>query len=301
MKIGDKIKSSGRLGEIIEIDNTRELARIHWNDDYVRTWVEISKLEIKKPTVDEKESTTFKTGNKVKCLSEENTFGEILEIDEVFTPKKPKPKNPQTKDNNMLKEIFGDIEFGETSDVKLTVQGAIAIKSGDKFKTYDAENSTTIDCTGFLIDAKNLVMKLPVQDVSPTDIIFRNSKYYFIKSINENNEIIAVNITDGTLETLIPETNIFGMNFFVKIVNLMSATGTNNNPMMMFMLSKMNDKNDNLDLSTVLALTSMNGNTNAMDFQNPMMMAMLMNKNSSSSSLLPLMMMMNNKPKKPKK
>jgi len=249
--------------------------------------------------IGDKIKSTFKIGDRVKCLSEENTFGEILEIDEVFTPKKPKPKNPQTKDNNMLKEIFGDIEFGETSDVKLTVQGAIAIKSGDKFKTYDAENSTTIDCTGFLIDAKNLVMKLPVQDVSPTDIIFRNSKYYFIKSINENNEIIAVNITDGTLETLIPETNIFGMNFFVKIVNLMSA-GTNNNPMMMFMLSKMNDKNDNLDLSTVLALTSMNGNTNAMDFQNPMMMAMLMNKNSSSS-LLPLMMMMNNKPKKPKK
>jgi hypothetical protein len=135
-------------------------------------------------------------------------------------------------------------------------------------------------------------MKLPVQEINEGDIIFRNQKYYHIKSINENKEITAINIGDGTLDVLIPETNIFGMNYFVKIINLMSFSGNStSNPMMMYVLSKMDDESESLDVPTILALTSMNGNMSDM-FKNPMMLALLSKDKGSSN--LPLLMMMTN-------
>lgn len=201
-----------------------------------------------------------------------------------------------------LTEIFGDsFDFGLVKNAKLTLDGKVAVSAAGRFKVYDPTKKTVVDTTELSIDGNGLIMKLPVQKLTATDVIVKDGRYYFVKEVNEDNEVKVVSLDDNKIETFAPETNLLGVNFFTKVVSVLSGFGGTDaaaaNPMQALMFSKILGKKDSIDsndgLMTILAMQSLTGNGSGFEgiFANPMTLLMLTDKSGKFGDILPLMMM----------
>ena len=194
-------------------------------------------------------------------------------------------------EKTMLNEIFGsEFDFGEVTNVRLTFAGQIAIDTGKgRFKTYDSVKKSIIDTTELVMGGNNLIMKLPVQKVEEGDVIIKSKRFYFVKNINDDNEIKVVSLDDSKIEIFAPETNLFGINFFIKVVSVFNVGGGIGtiNPMSMFIMQKITGNKSVLtesdDLMTILALTSLSNNGKGISdlLTNPMMMMLFCGEKES--------------------
>jgi hypothetical protein len=233
-----------------------------------------------------------------------NPWEEVVSYEEEEDKFKVKTLNKKEGEQTILNEIFGsDFSFGAAEEARMTFNNTIAIRVGNRYKAYDPKKKSVVDSTELTLDTKGLIMKLPVQTCQEGDVIIKCNRYYFVKGVNSNNEISVVSLDDSKIETFAPETTLFGINFFTKVVNVFNFDGNNgSNPMMMFMASKLLSKtssSNNEDLMGMLAMSSLSGDVSQV-FSNPMMMMMMMGGESNSfSSMLPMMMMMGGKGENP--
>lgn len=233
------------------------------------------------------------------------------------------------KENNMfdLKSIFGD--FGAITDgsVAITMNGDIAVRrNDDEYVRYNKQTENMENQMSLVIkEASDMIYVLPVNEVNENDIIRRKNTYYQILTVNKNGSLHVVNIKDGAKKTLIKETNVLGLNFYYKVVSLISE-GMNNtlgnvNPMLIMALQDDKDSNDilplllmsggmntenktmnnnilpmmlmfskkdsKMDMKTLMLMQMMNGQNNQQ--MNPMMMAMLMGDDKMDMKSLMLM------------
>lgn len=171
-----------------------------------------------------------------------------------------------------------------------------------RFKIYDDSKKQIVDTTELSMSGDGLMMKLPVQKVKAGDVISKAGRFYFVKDVNDDNEVKVVSLDDSKIETFAPETNLLGIAFYTTVVSVLGGfggEGTTTNPMNFIMMNSLLEKkgsiggNDNL--MTMFALQSLNGNGAGFEglFANPMMAMMLMGGEGKSglSDMLPLMMM----------
>lgn len=222
------------------------------------------------------------------------------------TVKKEKSMNINSIFKNM------NLDFGKVTDnsIAYSVKGmAVGSNIGteqESYKTYDGEIT---DVTGLVIkDMPLYKMPVAIKDIKKDDMVIHQGKPVIVTNKDKSGLLEVVDVASATKSTIFPVKNVFGFNFYTKIVNLFADTlgGINeNNPFgsMPFMLMLMDKDNgetngDKSSLSEMLLLMMMQGGAQNMNMNmNNLMLPLLMaNENGGrfDTSLLLAFSMMNN-------
>jgi hypothetical protein len=164
--------------------------------------------------------------------------------------------------SNMMNKYFGKIQNGM---VRLSMNGDMAIKTSNGYKTYDVKTGTLTNCDSFVFDiGSEFFFIIPTNKVETGDVILASGKPHCVIKA-ENNRIEALRYEDGSIVTIIPEHHVFmGKTYFYgKIVSMFGKIkgGKGMNGMMKYMMMSEMMKGNG-------------GNNNSMSSMLPMMMLM---------------------------
>lgn len=203
--------------------------------------------------------------------------------------------NNNERGNNMFKNVMKDFYCGPATDVKMSIYGPAfrAISEGGErvSETYVAyHKSEYIDVMDGLLDIGNCAYVMPVaaKAVKKGDFIRHCGGWVRILSIKEDT-IEGENVNTRTIIKIRPTKNMFGFNFYSKLItfDIMNGTSEDNpfgNILPMLLLSGNNSK-----MSDILPFMMMTNKE--FDMSNPMMVYFLMNKGGSNADLMTAMMM----------
>lgn len=190
--------------------------------------------------------------------------------DEKMTYNNNEEKEKEKENNmfdasNMMNKFFGKVANGM---VRLSMNGDMAIKTSNGYKTYDVKSGTLTNCDSFVFDiGSEFFFIIPTNKVETGDVILAAGKPHCVIKA-ETNRIEALRYEDGSIVTIIPEHHIFmGKTYFYgKIMSMFGKITGNNgdkgmkNMMKYFVMSEMMKGNG--------------GNNNSMSSMLPMMMFM---------------------------
>ena len=165
--------------------------------------------------------------------------------------------------SNMMNKYFGKVLPGM---VRMSVNGDMAIKTSNGYKTYDVKSGTLMNCDSFVFDiGSEFFFVIPTNKVEAGDIIFASGKPHCVIKA-EDNRIEALRYEDGNVVTIIPERSVFmGKTYFYgKIVSMFGKVkdGKGMKGMMKyFMMSEMmKGGNGNSNMGSMLPMMMfMNG------------------------------------------
>jgi hypothetical protein len=163
--------------------------------------------------------------------------------------------------SNMMNKYFGKVASGM---VRMSMNGDMAIKTPNGYKTYDVKTGTLTNCDSFVFDiGSEFFFIIPTNKVETGDVILASGKPHCVIKA-EANRIEALRYEDGSIVTIIPEHHVFmGKTYFYgKIVSMFGKIkgGKGMNGMMKYMM-----------MSEML---KGNGGNNSMSSMLPMMMLM---------------------------
>ena len=168
---------------------------------------------------------------------------------------------------NMLNGMFGKIAPGMC---RLSVNGGIAVKTSNGYKTYNMKTGRLTNCDSFVFDiGEEFFFVIPTNKAEPGDILLVGGKPKCVIEA-EKNKLTVINYEDSTVETILPERHVFMGNtyFYGKIVSMFGSylikgkKGTNK-IMQYMMLSEMmkgNSGSNGNGMSSMLPLMMMGGN-----------------------------------------
>lgn len=139
--------------------------------------------------------------------------------------------------------MFGRIESGMC---RLTMNGNIAVKTNNGYKSYNIKTGRLTNCSNFCFNiGEEFFFVIPTNKVEIGDIILVNRKPKCVIKA-EKNQITVINYEDSTVDTILPERHVFMGNtyFYGKIVSMFgnNITGKKNganNIMRYMMMSEM--------------------------------------------------------------
>lgn len=224
------------------------------------------------------------------------------EVTDMFNSKE-KEKESKMDFSKMLNIDFGKVPH--TAELKPSIYGVAVLGFDNRYRAYDKINDKVMDVTGMTFDT-DMLFKIPVavSQVRVGDVIINASNYVTVTNVHPDGTFTVVDPKASEQKIAIPAKNMFGFDFVTKIMypfeNMVQPSDDNPfglNPMTMMMLSDGAD----MDMSTILALSMMNGNSGMMD-QNMLIPLMLMgNGKSGDKDGLILAMTMMNQPHPTKK
>lgn len=206
--------------------------------------------------------------------------------------------NNYTINEKEQKNMFGiqNLEFGKYkgTDVKMSIYGpAFTVVGNDQgtWLSFD-KNNELIDVTDMLIDGIPLmVMPTSPENLSEGDFIHYTGVWMQVREIDIDGTITAYRLYDRTIQKVLPTKNIFGFNYYTKLITFNFGENANSdnpfgNLLPLMMLSEGGTINDNL-----LPLMLMSNNT-SFDFKsNPMLLYMMMSKDSDNTNWIPFILM----------
>ena len=188
---------------------------------------------------------------------------------------------------NVINKMFGEVGVVSDGSLALTLTGKVAVKRNDgDYVRYDEVNEV-MENQGELIfpGSEKFMMLMPSATVAVGDIIKKDKKYYQVLEIKANGGLKAVDFATGHNANILKETNLFNMNFYTKVVSFMTGfngdNGNGMNPMMMLLLTQ-NDEDKEMDLPTMIMISSMFGGQ-AQTGMNPMMMLLMLKDDDGES------------------
>ena len=154
--------------------------------------------------------------------------------------------------DNMFNGVMGKIKPG---CCRLGMNGRIAIKTSDGYKTFDPKTGNVTNCSNFVLDVMDdMFMVIPTRKLKEGDIVLINGKPMYILEVKAKNRVEAMNYEDSTIQTVIPERHaIMGRRFYGKIVSLLGSGfgagkgGFFKNMLKLKMMSSMLGGNNNAD------------------------------------------------------
>lgn len=217
------------------------------------------------------------------------------EVIDAFNTKE-KEKESKMDFSKILNIDFGKVPH--TAELKPSIYGVAVLGFDNRYRAYDKINDKVMDVTGMTFDT-DMLFKIPVavSQVRVGDVIINASNYVTVTNVHPDGTFTVVDPKASEQKIAIPAKNMFGFDFVTKIMypfeNMVQPSDDNPfglNPMTMMMLSDGAD----MDMSTILALSMMNGNSGMVD-QNMLIPLMLMgnSKGGSKDSLILAMAMMN--------
>lgn len=143
---------------------------------------------------------------------------------------------------NMMNGMFGKVANGMC---RVSMNGDIAIKTSQGYKTYDVETGHLLNCDNFAFDiGSDFFFIIPTNKVNKGDIILAGGKPRCVIEVKKN-AIETFCYEDSTITTIVPEHHMFmGKTYFYgKIVsmfgNAMKSEKGMGNMMKMMMMSQM--------------------------------------------------------------
>lgn len=124
--------------------------------------------------------------------------------------------------NGLFNGMFGKIAPGMC---RLSMNGGIAIKTSNGYKTYEAGNGRLTNCDNFVFNiGEEFFFVVPTNKVKAGDIILSNGKPKCVIEATKD-RITAINYEDSTIEQILPERHIFMGNvyFYGKIVSMFGS------------------------------------------------------------------------------
>ena len=169
--------------------------------------------------------------------------------------------------NNMLNGMFGKVAPGMC---RLSMNGGIAVKTSNGYKTYNMKTGRLTNCDSFVFNiGEEFFFVVPTNKAEPGDILLVAGKPKCVIEA-EKNKLTVINYEDSTVETILPERHVFMGNtyFYGKIVSMFGSDlikgkkGTNKimQYMMMSEMMKGNSDNSGNGMNTMLPLMMMGGN-----------------------------------------
>ena len=142
---------------------------------------------------------------------------------------------------NFMNGMFGKIRPGMC---RMSIDGKVAVKTSNGYKTYDVSTGKLINCDDFVFDiGEEFFFLIPTNQVKTGDIIIVAGKPCCVIK-EENNTITCLRYEDSTISTIVPENHMFmGKTYFYgKIVSMfgqITENGDTNQIMKYMMLSQM--------------------------------------------------------------
>lgn len=161
----------------------------------------------------------------------------------------------------MFNGMFGKIAPGMC---RLGMNGKVAIKTSNGYKSYDIKTGKLTNCNSFVLDiGEDFFFVIPTNSVQRGDIILADGKPRMVLEVGKN-EIKTFCYEDSTISTIVPERHMFMGNtyFYGKIVSMFGKSFGKKNGMKNMMKYMM--------FSEMMKGTGTPGNNNMM----PMMFAM---------------------------
>ena len=123
---------------------------------------------------------------------------------------------------NMFNGVMGKIKPG---CCRLGMNGRIAIKTSDGYKTYDKKSGNVTNCSNFVLDASDdFFMVIPTRKLREGDIVLINGKPMYILEVKAKNRVEAMDYETSTIQTVIPERHaIMGRRYYGKMVSLIGS------------------------------------------------------------------------------
>lgn len=171
--------------------------------------------------------------------------------------------------NNFLNGMFGKVGSGMC---RLSMNGGIAVKTSNGYKSYNVKTSKLTNCSNFVFDiGEEFFFVIPTNKVEKGDIILVNNKPKCVIEFDKT-KITVINYEDSTVETILPERHVFMGNtyFYGKIVSMFGSDilkgkkGTNNIFKYMMLSQMMKGENNSSGM--------LNGNSGGMSAMLPFMM-----------------------------
>ena len=162
--------------------------------------------------------------------------------------------------NNFMGKMFGKVGSGM---VRMSMNGDMAIKTSNGYKTYDAESGALVNCDNFVFDiGSEMFFLIPTNKVQKGDITLASGKPHCVIGA-EKNRIEALRYEDGSIVNIVPERHVFmGQTYFYgKIVSMfgnMKGKGMNSMMKYMMMSEMMKGKSD--AMSNMLPMMFLMGN-----------------------------------------
>lgn len=189
--------------------------------------------------------------------------------DKCCTDKKETKNDDIPKGENSM-EMFNGM-FGKVANgmCRLSMNGGIAVKTSNGYKTYNVKSGRLVNCSNFVFNiGEEFFFVIPTNKVEPGDIILIAGKpKCVIKS--DGNTITVINYEDSVVETILPERHVFMGNtyFYGKIMSmfgddiLKDGKGKGTQKLMKYMLMSemMKGMNGKGDMSSMMPLLMMNG------------------------------------------
>ena len=161
--------------------------------------------------------------------------------------------------SNMMNKYFGKVANGM---VRLSMNGDMAIKTSNGYKTYDVKTGALTNCDAFVFDVgSEFFFIIPTNKVESGDVILAAGKPHCVIKV-EANRIEALRYEDGSIVNIVPEHHmLFGKTYFYgKIVSMFGK---------------------------------IKGGKGMKGMMKYMMLSEMMKGNGNNNSMLPMMMLMN--------
>lgn len=164
-----------------------------------------------------------------------------------------------------MKDIFNGM-FGKVAPgmCRLSMSGAIAVKTDNGYKSYNTKTKRLTNCSNFVMDiGEDFFFVIPTNHVSEGDIILVNGKPRCVISADKNS-INVINYENSTIENVVPERHIFmGETYFYgKIVSMFGTNiGKGKNVLKYMMFSELMNNKGGSGNNLLLPLMLMNGGT----------------------------------------
>lgn len=148
----------------------------------------------------------------------QRTVAETVSSSETTTTTK------ENKSMTMFDKLFDfNGNFGKAPEgmFRISVKGAIAVKTSAGYRAYSMDKGRLVNCTMFNLDiGDGMFYVLPTNSVKPGDIILVNRQPRCVLEVNDKT-ISVVNYEAGTVEQLLPERHMFmgNMYFYGKVVS----------------------------------------------------------------------------------
>ena len=143
---------------------------------------------------------------------------------------------------NMMNGMFGKVASGMC---RISINGDIAIKTSQGYKTYDVETGHLLNCDDFAFElGSDFFFIIPTNKVNKGDIILAGGKPRCVIEVKKN-AIETFCYEDSSITTIVPEHHMFmGKTYFYgKIVsmfgNAMKSEKGMGNMMKMMLMSQM--------------------------------------------------------------
>lgn len=171
---------------------------------------------------------------------------------------------------NLFNGLCGKVQAGMC---RLTMNGDIAVKCSNGYKTYSTKKGRLTNVTNFCFDiGSDFFFVIPTCKVAKGDIILVDGKPKCVIEKQKDKDVITViDYESSEIRQLVPERHVFmgSVYYYGKIVSMFGSSFKNGKGMgnmfkMMMFSQMMNGKSNTGDMGSMMAMSMMMGGENNM-------------------------------------